>query len=115
MDALAIAFGNQHGYYQISPQLAFDILQQVNDLVNVPIVMHGGTGIPGESIRKAIRLGINKINIGTALKEAYLHTLQEEIKTLTHLDLVRILDASKESVKEKVKAYIRMLGSSGKA
>lgn len=114
VDAIAIAFGNQHGYYQTPPQLAFDILEKVDALVSVPIVMHGGTGIPEENIRKAIHLGINKINIGTALKKAYLYTLQREIRTLTHLDLVRILDASKEAVKKTVKTYIRMLGSSKK-
>ena len=63
---LAVAIGNAHGDYPIAPVLAFDILEQINGKAGVPLVLHGGSGISDEDFRKAISLGIAKINIGTA-------------------------------------------------
>ena len=63
---LAVAIGNAHGDYPTAPVLAFDILEQINEKAGVPLVLHGGSGISDEDFRKAISLGIAKINIGTA-------------------------------------------------
>ena len=63
---LAVAIGNAHGDYPTAPVLAFDILEQINQKAGVPLVLHGGSGISDEDFRKAISLGIAKINIGTA-------------------------------------------------
>lgn len=63
---LAVAIGNAHGDYPVAPVLAFDILEQINQKAGVPLVLHGGSGISDEDFRKAISLGIAKINIGTA-------------------------------------------------
>jgi len=63
---LAVAIGNAHGDYPTAPVLAFDILGQINQKAGVPLVLHGGSGISDEDFRKAISLGIAKINIGTA-------------------------------------------------
>ena len=66
VDALAIAIGNAHGNYKQAPKLRFDILEETANLVKVPLVLHGGTGILPEDFKKCIKLGINKINIATA-------------------------------------------------
>ncbi len=66
VDALAVAIGNAHGNYKQAPKLRFDILEQTANLVKVPLVLHGGTGILSEDFKKCIKLGINKINIATA-------------------------------------------------
>lgn len=66
VDALAVAIGNAHGNYKQAPKLRFDILEETANLVEVPLVLHGGTGILPEDFRKCIKLGINKINIATA-------------------------------------------------
>ncbi|MEE1011773.1 MAG: class II fructose-bisphosphate aldolase [Acutalibacteraceae bacterium] len=66
VDALAVAIGNAHGNYKQAPKLRFDILEETANLVKVPLVLHGGTGILPEDFRKCISLGINKINIATA-------------------------------------------------
>ena len=66
IDCLAVAIGNAHGDYPTAPVLAFDILEQINQKAGVPLVLHGGSGISDEDFRKAISLGIAKINIGTA-------------------------------------------------
>ncbi len=66
IDCLAVAIGNAHGDYPTAPVLAFDILEQINAKAGVPLVLHGGSGISDGDFRKAISLGIAKINIGTA-------------------------------------------------
>lgn len=66
VDALAVAIGNAHGNYKQAPKLRFDILEQTANLVKVPLVLHGGTGILPDDFKKCISLGINKINIATA-------------------------------------------------
>ena len=63
---LAVAIGNAHGDYPTAPVLAFDILEKINQKAGVPLVLHGGSGISDDDFRKAISLGIAKINIGTA-------------------------------------------------
>ena len=67
IDCLAVAIGNAHGNYPVAPRLAFDVLEEINKRVSpLPLVLHGGTGISDEDFRKAISLGIVKINIATA-------------------------------------------------
>ncbi len=66
VDALAVAIGNAHGNYPVLPELRFDILEAIDKTVATPLVLHGGTGITDEMFRRAISLGIRKINIATA-------------------------------------------------
>ena len=66
IDALAVAIGNAHGNYPVSPELRFDVLEETYRTVDIPLVLHGGTGISDEQFRRAISLGIRKINIATA-------------------------------------------------
>ncbi|MCF0140930.1 MAG: ketose-bisphosphate aldolase [Mogibacterium sp.] len=66
ISCLAVAIGNAHGDYPTAPVLAFDILEEINRKAGMPLVLHGGSGISDEDFRKAISLGIAKINIGTA-------------------------------------------------
>ncbi|MFH0963819.1 MAG: class II fructose-bisphosphate aldolase [Planctomycetota bacterium] len=65
IDALAVAIGNAHGFYQGTPTLDFERLAAIRERVSVPLVLHGGTGIPEELLRKAIGLGIAKVNVAT--------------------------------------------------
>ncbi|MBR5427894.1 MAG: ketose-bisphosphate aldolase [Clostridia bacterium] len=66
VDALAVAIGNAHGNYPVLPELRFDILEQIDKTVATPLVLHGGTGITDEMFRRAVALGVRKINIATA-------------------------------------------------
>lgn len=66
VDALAVAIGNAHGNYPRLPELRFDILEQIHRRTPCPLVLHGGTGITPEMFRRAIALGVRKINIATA-------------------------------------------------
>ena len=66
IDALAVAIGNAHGDYPAAPHLAFDVLEEIHRRVSIPLVLHGGSGIPDEDFQRAISLGIRKLNIATA-------------------------------------------------
>ncbi len=69
-DALAVSIGNAHGHYKGKPKLNFGILEAIRRGVRVPLVLHGGTGIPEEDLRRAVSLGICKVNIATASFDA---------------------------------------------
>lgn len=66
IDCLAVAIGNAHGNYPVLPELRFDVLEEIHKKVDIPLVLHGGTGITAEMFRRGISLGIRKINIATA-------------------------------------------------
>lgn len=66
IDALAVAIGNAHGNYPVAPTLAFDVLEKIHEKVDIPLVLHGGSGITDKDFQKAISLGIRKVNIATA-------------------------------------------------
>ena len=76
VDALAVAIGNAHGNYPTLPQLRFDILQAIHETVDCPLVLHGGTGMSDDQFRRAICLGIRKINIATASFDALARAAQ---------------------------------------
>jgi len=80
IDALAISVGNAHGVYCGEPNLDFERLAQVSELVDVPIVLHGGTGIPREQFRRAIKMGVCKVNVATELALCYGETVSEALQ-----------------------------------
>lgn len=105
--SLAVGIGNAHGFYKGKPEINFRRLQEVNEAVSIPLVLHGGTGIPQEDIQKAIRLGINKVNIGTQLHYRYITTLRgilsEKPDVCNVVDLMLpVLAAIKEDVKKGI-------------
>lgn len=104
VDALAIGIGTQHGFYQGKPELNFQRLSEVDAAVDTPLVLHGGTGIPVEDVRKAISLGINKVNIGTIIRYTYLQGMHDEIERVgaaVHPGVVVV------PVREKIKKVVR--------
>lgn len=66
IDAIALSIGNAHGLYKKEPKLNFDILSKTKELVDIPLVLHGGSGISSEDFQKCIDLGVRKVNIATA-------------------------------------------------
>lgn len=71
VDCLAVSIGNAHGIYKGEPNLDFELLEQINNVAGIPLVMHGGTGIPKEDLGRAISLGIRKINFFTEVDRKY--------------------------------------------
>ncbi|MDP2897680.1 MAG: class II fructose-bisphosphate aldolase [bacterium] len=77
VDALAVAIGNAHGFYKAPPKLDFARLSRVAERVSIPLVLHGGTGIPDDAIREAIKHGVAKINVCTEFVAAFGRAFQE--------------------------------------
>ena len=116
VDVLAVGIGTAHGFYKAKPRIRFDRLQEVNAVVDVPLVLHGGTGIAAEDFKRAIANGIDKVNIGTALRSAYIMGLKPLLAaagpTSHPLD---IHAKARESVTLAVIDGIRSVGANGRA
>lgn len=116
VDYLAIAIGTAHGKYKGIPKLDFDRLNTIKQDLNMPLVLHGASGVDEESIKKAVSLGINKINIDTELRCAYTDRLRACLAEDTEVyDLRKYIKPAREDVKAKVIEKIRLFGSNGKA
>ncbi|WP_343208192.1 class II fructose-bisphosphate aldolase [Anaerolentibacter hominis] len=116
VDSLAVGIGTAHGFYQGKPELNFKRLAEVNEAVSIPLVLHGGTGIPEEDVRKAISLGINKVNVGTQIRYTYLKTVQDILNEKTiSIHTKDIILAVRKAVCEDAKKWIKVCMADGKA
>lgn len=116
VDALAVAIGSAHGLYRFEPNLDFDRLKEIRGLVDVRLVLHGGSDLPEDQIRQAIQLGITKINVATDLAVAYTSALRKVVASSEGIIWSgRVFSAVREAMKELVRAKVRLFGSSGMA
>ena len=106
IDALAVAIGNAHGNYPVLPELRFDVLEAIDRKTTIPLVLHGGTGITDEMFRKAISLGIRKINIATASFDAFARASKTFTAKMDTPDYFGLSAANAEAVYENVKRHI---------
>jgi fructose-bisphosphate aldolase, class II len=116
IDALAIAIGNSHGRYKGKPDLDFNRLREIRDVTGIPLVLHGGSGISADDFRKAISLGISKINFFTGMSEAALKTAANCLATSgeQYNDYPIMLSKIKDSVTKIVAEQMEIFGSQGK-
>ena len=117
-DSLAIAIGNVHGVYSSEPKLAFDILEEVAKTVDVPIVLHGASGIGDEDIKKAISLGVAKINVNTECMLAFQKELHDYIlagKDEKGFTPFEMFASGLEAIKQTVRNKMALFGSVNKA
>lgn len=113
VDSLAPAVGTAHGVYSKPPQINFERIEQIRAAVDVPLVLHGGSGTPDEMIRQAIECGISKINVGTELKHAWSAAMKELLDRGEKEP--RVCSAyAREKVKEVAKTKLRLFGTSGR-
>jgi len=116
IQSLAIAIGTAHGQYKGEPQLDFDRLAKIKALVKIPIVLHGSSGVPDESVRRAIELGVRKVNIDTNIREAFVGEMRRVmIEKPDEIDPRKILGPAREAATAIIAEKIRLFGSSGKA
>lgn len=116
VESLAIAIGTAHGQYKGVPKLDFERLKVIKGLVKIPIVLHGSSGVPDESIRKAIQLGVCKVNIDTNIREAFVGTMRKVIaEKPDEIDPRKILGPARDAMVEIVREKIRLFGSTDKA
>jgi fructose-bisphosphate aldolase class II len=116
VDSFAAAIGNAHGLYLRKPKLQFDLLRDIERRTGVPLVLHGGTGIPIEDIREAIRIGVAKINFSTVMRKGFIDTLKTTLEANPgDYDLMKLLQTGKDKMTEIAKYHIEMCLSTGKA
>ena len=108
LTALAIAIGNAHGHYAVAPELRFDILEETAKLVDIPLVLHGGTGLTEENFLKAIKLGIRKVNIATSCFDALTISAKSYFSTTDKPDYFGLNEAMIEDFYQKVKQHIHI-------
>ena len=111
IDFLAPALGSVHGLYKGEPKLNFKRMEEISKLTNLQLVLHGGSGIYDEQIKKAIRCGICKINFNTELQIAWSNALREKLKTDNSYDPRKIIKMGEDVLKECVGMKCELLGS----
>jgi ketose-bisphosphate aldolase len=116
VDSLAVGIGTAHGFYQGAPEIRFDRLAEIDAAVDTPLVLHGGTGIPEADVRRAIKAGIAKVNVGTIIHCTYMNTVRAELiargENAYTLDVMKPVRAA---IREVVKRWIVTCMADGKA
>lgn len=105
IDALACAFGTAHGIYTSQPKLDFERLSKIKSLVNVPLVMHGGSGIKDSDYREVIKRGVSKVNYYTYMAKAGAEAVSQKKYTQFHDVLTDAENAMRENVKKAIKVF----------
>lgn len=105
VDALAISIGTVHGFYKKAPMLDIERAREIGEKVDIPLVLHGGTGVPEDQLRLAIDNGVAKINIATELQSLFLKRVAAEIAACG--DTFKPIDLCFKPVEADVQAYVR--------
>ena len=106
VDALAVSIGNAHGEYKSIPKLDIKRLEEIHDMTDVPLVLHGGSGIPDDQLLIAFSKGINKFNLGTEFLGRYYSALEEYINDNKYnSDPVKVIDMP-QYIQSKLQPYL---------
>ena len=113
IDALAVAIGTNHGQYMSKTDISFDQLKQIKEVVDIPLVIHGGTGVKDDDVKKVIDLGIRKFNVGTELLVGWNRQskvcYEENKENISNRDnVVPCLDKIEEIVSRKINLFKNM-------
>ncbi len=106
IDALAVAIGNAHGNYPVAPTLAFDVLEKIHEKVDIPLVLHGGSGITDKDFQRAISLGIRKVNIATASFNSLTAHVEKYMASTEKHNFFDLNEAMVQGTYENVKRHI---------
>ena len=106
IDALAVAIGNAHGNYPVAPTLAFDVLEKFHEKVDIPLVLHGGSGITDKDFQRAISLGIRKVNIATASFNSLTAHVEKYMESTDKHNFFDLNEAMVQGTYENVKRHI---------
>ena len=106
IDALAVAIGNAHGNYPVAPTLAFDVLEKIHEKVDIPLVLHGGSGITDKDFQGAISLGIRKVNIATASFNSLTAHVEKYMESTDKHNFFDLNEAMVQGTYENVKKHI---------
>lgn len=106
IDALAVAIGNAHGNYPVAPTLAFDVLEKIHEKVDIPLVLHGGSGITDKDFQRAISLVIRKVNIATASFNSLTAHVEKYMESTDKHNFFDLNEAMVQGTYENVKRHI---------
>jgi tagatose 1,6-diphosphate aldolase GatY/KbaY len=115
VDAIAVTIGNVHGEYKSPPRLDFARLEKIRELVDIPLVLHGASGLPKEMIMQSMQLGVCKFNVNTEVRQAYMQALKLEICGESPKDLLEIAGEAIAAMQEVIIEKLDLFGSVGKA
>ena len=114
VDSLAVSIGNASGFYKTEPALDIERLRRIKESVKIPLVLHGGTGIPETTIKQVIKLGIRKVNIATLLKSTFVKGIMAAIAgNPDTIDPRKIFGPAKEDMKKVIMKTFKMLNCAG--
>lgn len=116
IDSLAPALGSVHGIYKGEPKLDFQRMMEIKEKTNLPLVLHGGSGIPDELIKKSVICGICKLNINTDLQIVWAKAVRSFLdENQSVYDPRKVIKAGEQAIKDKIDEKIHLLESNGKA
>jgi tagatose 1,6-diphosphate aldolase GatY/KbaY len=115
VDILAVSIGNRHGFYHGDPKLDFDLLSELHAKLSIPLVMHGGTGIPEKDIQKSIGMGIAKVNVASELVHGFRKSLTGQWSDGRNLWSPMALGEATQGLAPIVDKWVRMMGADGKS
>lgn len=110
IDALAIAVGSAHGAYKLPPKLDFKRIEKIAETIEIPLVLHGGSGLSDQDFKRAIEAGISKVNIFTDINVASLKAVLENGKNI-NLGITEVIPAQVEAIKQAVIKKMQLFGS----
>lgn len=109
VDTLAVAIGNAHGNYPFEPRLDLDRLRELREALDLPLILHGGTGIPAEQVKAAIRIGVTKVNVGTSYGAAFYDAMKKVVDEGKITNYVPAKSVMKEVVIDFVRHWIQIV------
>jgi tagatose 1,6-diphosphate aldolase GatY/KbaY len=115
IDALAVCIGNVHGKYRGEPRLDFARLAAIRDVVSVPLVLHGASGLSRDLVRRSIELGVRKFNVNTEVRGAYIESLKAKLKLPKTPDLIDLMRDAIQAMQTVVAEKLELFDSIGKA
>jgi fructose-bisphosphate aldolase class II len=116
VDALAVSIGTVHGLYRGTPRLDFERLEQLHAVCPIPLVLHGGSDTPDADLRRAIELGIAKINVWTDVRLPFLRVLRQALDgPVEKVDIHEALSAARTAACQVVRQKNRLFGAAGKS
>ncbi len=112
IDSLAPALGSVHGFYKGEPNLDFDTMAIINKELPIPLVLHGGTGIPADKITRAISCGISKININTDLQAVWSNAVRDKLENDKEVyDPRKVIGSGENAMKERIKELVTLFNT----
>jgi len=109
IDAIAPALGSVHGFYKGEPNLDFDRMRLINETLPIPLVLHGGSGIPDDKIEQAIASGTSKINVNTELQDVWAKAVRKKLEEDKDVyDPRKVIGSGEQAIKDKISKKIKL-------